>query len=188
MARHIGGRRHRDLPKHSNAACHQIALFGLTDAQNAIDAFPHQIDITVPFTHEEFDIRIGFKETRQGRHDDTTRLRALHFDPQQAARLCFPKSALGLIEIRQDGETTLVIGLSIERGPHLSRRALQQSHLKAGLQLLDGIGDGGGRQPEILGGANKAASFHNAREHPQSIEPVHYSYFPNSVAEICQII
>jgi hypothetical protein len=55
-----------------------------------------------------------------------------------------------LFQVGQQAHAALVIRFAVERGRHLPRRALQQAHAQARLELLDGVRDGSLRIAEVM--------------------------------------
>src|SRR6185436_13453775 len=93
---------------------------------HAIDAFADQVDELVPFSDVQLDIRVLREKSRQPRHEEVTRERAVHVDLQGAGRLGAGERGLRFLHLGKNGEAAAVVRLTVESRRDLPGRPLQQ--------------------------------------------------------------
>ncbi|MGF6227202.1 hypothetical protein QFZ27_001157 [Inquilinus ginsengisoli] len=138
------------LRQHCDPAADQRAVGGLSDPQDAVHALAHQVDESVALAEMQLDLRVFLQEPRQARHHEGPGQDAVHVHPQQPLGLGAGEGGLGLLDIGQDRQAALVIGLAVQSRADLPGGPLQQPHAQPRLQLLDPLGGGRARQAEIL--------------------------------------
>jgi hypothetical protein len=159
--------------QHRGPAGHQPAVRQHAEAQYAIDTLLHRIHPAVAFAHRQLDLGIARKEVGKAWHEEVSRQRALHVDPQQASGFGAAEGAFGLLDVVEDGEAAAIVGLAVQRRPHRPRGPLEQAHTQPLLHLLDRFGDRRPRDPAVMGRQGEAAAFDDAREQPHRIQPIH---------------
>ena len=87
--------------------------------------------------------------------------RAVDIHPQQSFRLGAAKGGLSLLDVGDQRQATLVIGLAVQRRADLPRGPLQEAHAEARFKLLDRIGHRRARQAEILRCQREASPLHS---------------------------
>ncbi len=102
-----------------------------------------------------------------------TRQRAVNIHAQQSLRLGAAKRGLRLLDVGDQRQAALMIGLAVQRRADLTRGPLQQTHPKTRLKLFHRVRHRRARQAEILRRQRKTAPLHHPREHPHRVEPVH---------------
>ncbi len=118
-------------------------------------------------------VGITLQEARQRRHHEHPRQGALHVDPQQALGRGVQEGTVRFLQVGQQAHAAPVIGLAVMGQPHLARGAFQQARAQALFHALDQIGDGGPRNPQILGRLGETAPLGDADEHLHFLETVH---------------
>ena len=167
-------RRHRDL----------------SAAQHRVHVVPDHIDDAVADAHVELDLRMTRMELRQRRHQDQAREGRRHIDPQPAARRRggAGQRRVRVVQVGQHAHHALVVRGAVRRHAHLPRRAVQQLHPQAGLELLHQLRHGGLAQVQRLRRLGEAAGLHHAGEGEQRIESVHRRVTLIAVGEIGRIL
>src|SRR5450830_1185786 len=104
------------------------------------------------------------------------RQRTLQIHAQLAARryAAVAEACFGFLDVGQDTHAALIVSLAVQRGADVARGPLQQAHTQPRLQLLDGVGGGGGGHLQILRRLAETFQLDDAGENPHGIEAVHY--------------
>jgi hypothetical protein len=97
--------------------------------------------------------------------------------PQLAARaeLAAAEQVLRFADVLQDLLAARVVGLAVQRRADVPRRAVQQAHAQARLQLLQRQADRRARQLQRIGGLGEAAQFDDAHKELHGVQPIHGS-------------
>lgn len=113
------------------------------------------------------------------------RLRTVNINTQQARRTSAAEDGLGVFQIGDESDASVIVSFSIQGGPDDARGPLQQAHAQTPLQLFDGIGNCRTGQSKVLRRQREAAPFGDAGKDSHSIETVHgyYSTLPDSDAD-----
>jgi hypothetical protein len=118
-----GGARH--LGQQGHAAGDHGAVGQVAEPQHAVDALAHQVDQPVAFGQLDLQVGIGRQEVGQARQHEPPRQGPLDIDPQQAAGRTLAERAFGLLQVVQQAQAALVIGLAVQGGADLAGGALE---------------------------------------------------------------
>ena len=162
-----------DLAQAGDAFADQGRVAQRAGAQHAVDAFGDQVDKTVGLADRQFDVRVSRHEWRQGRDHEVPGQSAVQVDPQAAFRRHATKRQLSLFQLRQQLHATRVVGLAIQRRPHLARAALQQTRAQPGFELVQRVGQGRARQVQVIRRQGEAAALINTHEHLHRFDLIH---------------
>ena len=155
VPRQIGRAGHRHLRHQCDAPPRQRRVLQFAGAQHAVHAFTHQVHVAVVLAQVQRDVGVAREETGQPRHHEIPRQRALRVHSQQALGRLVQEGAVGFLQVGQQAHAAPVVDLAVVGQADLARGALQQPRAQALFQALDQVGDGGGRNPQILGRLEK---------------------------------
>jgi hypothetical protein len=99
--------------KHGDLAGHHVALRQLPVTQHAVHAFADNVDPALAFADAELDLGIVGEEARQAGQQEMPGERALHLDPEQAARALAAERAFRILNVGDDGEAAAIISLTV---------------------------------------------------------------------------
>ncbi len=154
---------------------HQCFIQCRAGTQHAVHAFADQIDRPVTHADLQTDLRIAPAEFRQRRDDDHTAQTDRQIDTQQPLGLGPGRRerCLGIVQIGQQDDAALVIGLAVRGGTDLTRRPLQKLYAQMRFQLFDQDRHRGTRHVQTLGCSGKTAQFDDTGEHAHGVESIH---------------
>ena len=95
---------------------------------------------------------------------------------------------LEVIDVVEDDEAALVIGLAVHRGRDLPRRAQQQAHAEPRLELLDALRCRGTRKPELFRRAAEAAELDDPGEETHRVQAIHADRAPLCFDEMNSVV
>lgn len=98
----------------------------------------------------KLNIRIAFEELRKTRQHEVTRQRAVDVDAQHSLWRGAGKCSFGLLDVRDDRQTTPIVGFTVERRADLPCGALKQADAEPRFELLDAFGHRRAWQAKIL--------------------------------------
>lgn len=170
MARQIGRGGAADPVQIEQTPGDQAGIGQRTAADHAVSAVADQIDNAIADAEIDLDLRVAFQKAGQRRQQQLAGGAAAGIDAQHALRriLRLGQTALHLLQIRQPFHRILVIAFAFAGDRHAAGGALEQFGLQVILQILDQLGDRRFRHAQRIGGAGKAAGFHDAVKDPDS--------------------
>ncbi len=87
-------------------------------------------------------------------------------------RLRAAERAFRFLDVVENGEAALMVGLAIQGRPHRPGGALEQAHAKAPLKALDRLSHGGAGHAAVVGRQGEAAPLHHPHKQTHRIQPV----------------
>jgi len=146
-----------------------------TNAQHAVEALAHQVDLAIGATDLQRQPRVLLHERRQGRQNDAPCHQRRQVDAQATVQLgrVGPKQPFELVHSRQQVFATLVQLQAILGGLYTPRGAVEQARAQVPLKQAHLFRDGRTRQPQALTGQGEARQFGNPHKGAQQLQRVH---------------
>ena len=144
-------------------------------ANHTIHAFGDQIHQPVAAADHQMNPRVQALKAVDVWQHDARGMGAVQIQPQRAFGLTRTPGHIlvGGLQLGQNPLAALVVLLTIQRGRHLARGALQQTRAQTFFQRLDRVGCGRSRNTQVRRRPSKAALFDDTHEQPQAVKTIH---------------
>lgn len=161
----VGAGAHHHL-HHGERLGHQGGVRQVADAQGQIEPLLHQGHPPVAVLNLELQVRVALAKQRQGGGEVQVAEIHGHRELEGALGLLVVvgELAVGLFQLRQQGQGALVVELARLGGIDLAGGARQQPGGEGLLELLHQLGGHGDRDPELMGGLGEALALHHLDE------------------------
>src|SRR5690606_15720090 len=109
-------------------------------------------------------------------------------DPSLGVMAGMREFRLELIDVVEDDEATLVIGVAVHRGRDLPRRAQQQANTEPRLELLDALRCRCPCEPELFGRAAEAPELDDPGEETHRVQAIHADRAPLCLGRMNSVV